>query len=631
MKRLKAILRPTPWKRLFFFLVLDIAIVIFSLYLSFLLRFGFAFPPKFRAIFFFWLAGITILNVFLLAINKLYIMSWRYCGLSELFKLFGVFSLSLILLSIFNFVLRSRQFGFDIPYGVILMTTLLSFSLVTILRFAKCIYGQVLKKRNPGLRALIIGANFSTKPLVRELLDDKGNQFWPLAIVDDDPQRIGTTISGIKVAGAIDRIGEMIHKFGIEVLLITLPRAERQKIAFIFETAKKMGIKLIKVIPKIEDCDSSAYLVKEFRNIDIEDLLCRPEIKVDFGDLRKFFADQVVLVSGAAGTIGSEIVRKLILFGVKKIVAYEIDETETFNQDQEIHQEFPGRATCFCPVVGDIRDEAKLKRVIGQYKPDLIFHAAACKHVPLMEDFPEEAIKTNIFGTKNLAELAVASGVKKFINISTDKAVNPVSIMGASKRAAEIICRGMDKGKSNFISVRFGNVLGSRGSVIPLFINQIRRGGPLTVTHPDMSRYFMATSEAVLLVLQAAYMGRGGEVFVLDMGQPVRILDLAEKMIRLNGLEPYRDMGIVFIGIRPGEKVFEELLTAEEGTDPTRHSHIFCARNGTARNEKEIRLFLQELEECIADKAKINEILGAFLPFYKGKQNSRGLPSPLSG
>jgi FlaA1/EpsC-like NDP-sugar epimerase len=621
MDWLKKICTPSPWKRALFFLVFDTGIIIFSFYVSFLLRFGFVFPPDLKLHFTFWLGILIILDIIILAIQKLYTASWRFYGLHELFKLFGSAVFSLILLLVFNFFLRSQRLEHSIPYGVILMTTLLSFSLIMVLRFSKRIFSDLLKNRRPGLRTMIIGANFSTERLLKELFSEKENRFWPVVIIDDDPVRIGTSIAGIKVTKGMDRLVDAIHQYQIEALLITLPKSKRRIIPTLFEDAKKAGIKHIKVIPKIDDCNSGAFSVRDFRNIEIEDLLCRPEVKIDFEGLKNFFHAKTVMITGAAGTIGSEIVRKLVFFGVEKVIAFEIDETEIFNLQHELRQNFAGKADCVHAVVGDIRDESKLKQIIEIHKPDMIFHAAACKHVPLMEDFPEEAVKTNIFGTFNLAKLASDNGVEKFINISTDKAVNPMCIMGASKRASEILCRSFNSDKTRFVSVRFGNVLGSRGSVVPVFLSQIKNGGPLTVTHPEMKRYFMATSEAVLLVFQAASMGAGGEVFVLDMGQPIGILDMAEKLIRLNGLEPYRDMDIVFSGLRPGEKLFEELLTAEEGTDPTINSQIFCARNGTIRNKKEIRLFLNRLANGIDDKGKIEKEFRDFLPFYKGHQN----------
>jgi FlaA1/EpsC-like NDP-sugar epimerase len=312
-----------------------------------------------------------------------------------------------------------------------------------------------------------------------------------------------------------------------------------------------------------------------------------------------------------------------VQFGVKHIIGYEIDETEVFNLDFELRK-IKGDDQVIDLVVGDVRDREKLARVFESYKPEIIFHASAYKHVPLMEMHPEEAVKTNILGTLNIAELAVQYGVKRFINISTDKAVNPTSIMGATKRFSEMVCKNLDCKATRFTSVRFGNVLGSRGSVIPLFLEQIKEGGPVTVTHPDIQRYFMSIPEAVLLVFQAAYMGSmdGGETFVLDMGEPVKIVNLAENLIRLNNMEPYKDIDIEFTGLRPGEKLFEELLTAEEGTDATTHSKIYIARKGSNSDPETLKKALAELKEALNNPAGIKEVLKKYIPYYQDEKSN---------
>ena len=342
---------------------------------------------------------------------------------------------------------------------------------------------------------------------------------------------------------------------------------------------------------------------------------------MDLKKFSEFLFGKKILVTGAAGSIGSEIVRQLVKFNPAEIVAFEIDETELHNLQLELKDSLKNKKIKFVPVVGDVRDEKKVNEVFSRFKPNIVFHAAAYKHVPLMEFFPEESVKTNVFGTYNVAIASVNNGVDKFVNISTDKAVNPTSVMGATKRLAEIICRVLnDLGKTKFISVRFGNVLGSRGSVVPIFLEQIKKGGPVTVTHPEMKRYFMTIPEAVLLVLQAAAMGEGGEVFVLDMGEPVKIVKLAEELIKLQGLEPYKDIDIVFTGLRPGEKLFEELLTAEEGTDRTYHEKIYKARIKKNLSLNELKNLLDVLRRVIDEGSAddIKAVLRKYIPFYKG-------------
>ena len=349
------------------------------------------------------------------------------------------------------------------------------------------------------------------------------------------------------------------------------------------------------------------------KDISIEDLLAREVADIDVEKVSLLVKDKVVMVTGAGGSIGSEIIRQLLKFEPKRIVAYEIDETELHGLGLELDN--PVLET----VVGDVRDLEKLDRIMDRYKPSVVFHAAAYKHVPMMEYFPEEAVKTNIAGTRNLVECSIKYGVDKLVNISTDKAVNPTSIMGATKRVSEMICRSYNKeSKTKFVSVRFGNVLGSRGSAVPIFIEQIKKGGPVTVTHPDMKRYFMSIPEAVLLVFQAAAMGEGGEVFVLDMGEPIKIVELVERLIKLEGLKPYRDIDIKFTGIRPGEKLFEELLTAEEGTLKTKHSKIYIANMPNPLDVSQINEYVKELSYTANSSiSKIKSKLQQMIPFYK--------------
>jgi FlaA1/EpsC-like NDP-sugar epimerase len=438
-----------------------------------------------------------------------------------------------------------------------------------------------------------------------------------VAFVDENQMRIGTRINGISVLGGYEKIEQIIKNDNVDTVLINLPKASHKKINELFFVISKSGVDDIKIVPHVDEFNENINVVKDIKNLDIDDLLSRESVKVDYEDIGDFFKNKTILVSGAAGSIGSEICRKLVQFGVKHIIGYEIDETEVFNLKFELEKITDDTQTVNL-VVGDVRDREKLSRVLETYQPDIVFHASAYKHVPLMEAHPEEAVKTNVWGTLNLAELSVQYHVKKFINISTDKAVNPTSIMGATKRFGEMVCRSLNSEKTKFTSLRFGNVLGSRGSVIPLFLEQIREGGPVTVTHPDIKRYFMSIPEAVLLVFQAAYMSskEGGEIFVLDMGEPVKIVNLAENLIRLNNMEPYKDIDIVFTGLRPGEKLFEELLTAEEGTDATAHSKIYIARKGSNIDPGTLRKALDELTESVSNPARIKEVLKKYIPYY---------------
>jgi FlaA1/EpsC-like NDP-sugar epimerase len=408
-------------------------------------------------------------------------------------------------------------------------------------------------------------------------------------------------------------IARMIRQNRIEAALINLPQATHGKIKKVFDRLEQLGIKDIHIVPQMKEWKTN---INQIRKINIEDLLSRDSVQIEAQDIYHTLAKQMVLVTGASGSIGSEIVRELQTLGTRQVVALDSDETGIFLLQHELlpflkHQDFKF-------VVGSICDLDKMEMLLHQFRPQCIFHAAAYKHVPLMESFPEEAVKTNFIGTYNLAQIAIRNGVKKFVNISTDKAVNPSSVMGATKRLAEMACQALNGNGTRFLSVRFGNVLGSRGSVVPLFQEQIQHGGPVTITHPDMMRYFMSIPEAVLLVLQAAGIGQGGEVFVLDMGNPVRIIELAENLIRLNGFEPGRDIEIIYTGIRPGEKLFEEFLSAEDGVTQTRYDKIFIARFNSPPLPDFPERSLAEFQQASADPIQIRALLKRYIPTFSG-------------
>ncbi|MCX6584700.1 MAG: nucleoside-diphosphate sugar epimerase/dehydratase [Candidatus Aminicenantes bacterium] len=617
---IKKLLEPTKLKRTVFFLLLDILVITFAFYFSFYLRFGFTFPAKYLHRIGYWIPGVVLIKILALVVFDNYKINWRFVGLTELGNITKSLFISAIILYIGNFAASRYWVKYNLPRGVVVIDAILCFMLIGFLRISKRLYLEFFSKVDIGKRTLIIGADFTSERLVKELKNAKPQKLFPIAFVDENHMRIGTRINGISVLGGYEQINEIIKREKIDTVLINLPKDSHNKIGEIFNLISKSGVDDIKIVPQIDEFNANINVVKDIKNLDIDDLLSRESVKVDYEDIRNFLKDKTILVSGAAGSIGSEIVRKLVQFGVKHIIGYEIDETEIFNLEFELKKIMdPSQKVDM--IVGDVRDRAKLARILESFRPDIIFHTSAYKHVPLMEGHPEEAVKTNVMGTLNLAEAAVRHGVKKFINISTDKAVNPTSIMGATKRLSEMVCKGLNRKETRFTSVRFGNVLGSRGSVIPLFLEQIKSGGPVTVTHPDIQRYFMSIPEAVLLVFQAAYMGdmghkEGGEIFVLDMGEPVKIVSLAENLIRLNNMEPYRDIDIVFSGLRPGEKLFEELLTAEEGTDATTHSKIYIARNTSDIDPTALKQALKELEDALDSPGQIKGILKKYIPYY---------------
>ena len=446
-------------------------------------------------------------------------------------------------------------------------------------------------------RALIIGAGEAGMIVAKELRTHPELGYDVVGFVDDDRSKQGYMLAGLRVLGTRRDLAALVGRHDVDEIIIAMPSAPGRVVKEIVAACEGLGTR-VKTLPGVYELIDGKVDVSRIRDVQIEDLLRREEIKVDLEKIGGYLTGRRVLVTGAGGSIGQELCRQIARFQPENLVLLGHAENDIYDIDLELRETYPGLHVV--PVIGDIRDAARMESVFGRHRPDVVFHAAAHKHVPLMEMHPEEAINNNVFGTWNVATAADRHAASRFVLISTDKAVNPVSIMGSTKRAAELLIQALDKhSKTRFMAVRFGNVLGSRGSVIPLFKRQIAAGGPITVTHPDMVRYFMTIPEAVQLVIQAAAMGEGGEVFVLDMGEPVRIVDLARDLVRLSGLDPDRDIEIKFTGVRPGEKLFEELLTAEEGTVATCHERIFIARS-TAALDGSVEAFLETCRELAA-------------------------------
>lgn len=421
-------------------------------------------------------------------------------------------------------------------------------------------------------RILIIGAGDAGVLALRELKNREFQEGYPIGFIDDSRRKISLQLQGFPVLGSREEIPEVVRKYKVDEIIIAIPSASGETIRELVEICK--GTKAtLKILPGVYDIIGGKLNVSAIRNVQVEDLLGRDPVSVDLEEVAGYLKGQVILVTGAGGSIGSELCRQILRFGPEKLILAGRGENSIFEIEQEL-KKYPVSAEIL-----DIKDAEKVRRIFQKYKPAVVFHAAAHKHVPLMENNPEEALRNNIYGTHNLAQAAAETGVKTFVLISTDKAVNPTSIMGASKRIAEMVIQDYDKrSETKFVAVRFGNVLGSRGSVIPTFKKQILAGGPVTVTDERMTRYFMTIPEAGQLVIQAGAMASGGEIFILDMGKPVKIIDLARDLIKLSGLEVDKDIKIVTTGTRPGEKLFEELLTDEEGTTATKNKRIFVAR-----------------------------------------------------
>jgi FlaA1/EpsC-like NDP-sugar epimerase len=484
------------------------------------------------------------------------------------------------------------------------------------IRFWVRIYQETSGKRALGKNTLIVGAGQSGSKIASELKKNAQLNLNPIGYIDDDESKQDLKIQGIRVLGTIADARQLVERHEVRCLLIAMPSVSGNKLRSILEECGKCKIEM-KILPSIRDRINDSAALSRVRSVRIEDLLGRKAVSLDLATIREKLADKVLLITGAGGSIGSELARQLAEFHPRKLVLYERAESDLHKIDIELHAMHPNLE--YVPVVGDILDVPRLREVMTEHRPHSIFHAAAYKHVPMMEKNCFQAIVNNVFGTYNVALLAKQYEIADFLMISSDKAVNPTNVMGATKRVAELVILGLQNADTRFVSVRFGNVLGSNGSVLPLFEQQLAHGGPLTVTHPDARRYFMTIPEAVQLVLQASTMGRGGEIFVLDMGEPVPIVDLAKNLIRLSGLDPERRVGIVYTGLRPGEKLFEELKLDGEGIKPTSHPKIRVLDGGSVDFHR-VSHWLEELSALVDSKnvfglvQKLQEIVPEYTP-----------------
>ena len=565
-------------RRFYLIVLLQVLIIVASYGLAHLLRFDFRVPDPYLAGFWQSLLPVLLIKVTVFYGFGLFTGWWRYVSMSDLIGIFKANALAtLVITAVFVFYNRFE----GIPRSVIALDGIICFLLIGGVRFATRAWREnylplTARPAADAKRLLVIGAGNAGQAIVRELRLNRKLALEPVGYVDDDPQKIGNTFHGLKVLGATSDIPRICAGQRIDEAVIAIPSAPGRKIREIVEACTAAGVHY-KTLPGYGGLINGQVSYNLIREVDLEDLLGRNPVTLDVDGIRQYLTDRTVLVTGAAGSIGSELCRQIARFSPQRIVLLDMAETPLFFIERELVASFPQIPVA--AVIGDVRDSAQLTAVFAEFAPQTVFHAAAYKHVPLMEYNPCSAVLNNIKGTLNVAETADRCGVDTFVMISTDKAVNPANIMGASKRIAEMTVQSLaQSSRTHFVTVRFGNVLGSNGSVVPIFKEQIRRGGPVTVTHPEVTRFFMTIHEAAQLVLQAGSMGKGGEIFLLDMGEPVRIVHMAEELIRLSGLRPYEDIDITFTGLRPGEKLYEELLLASEGTQATRHEKIWIAR-----------------------------------------------------
>ena len=588
--------------RIFILMLIDSLIVTFSIYLSYYILEPFFEGYSLRKIL---LPAIILLvshHVFAYIFN-LYHRAWEYASVNELILIVKAVSASMISTIVLVSVLTTTP-----PFlRLYFITWMMHLLLIGGSRLSwRIIRRQFLSdKETVKIPTLIVGAGRGGSLLIRQMLTTPYMGMEPVTVVDDDLNKQGMSLTtGVKVQGTVEDIPSLIEKFKIKKVIIAIPSLKNNRYNEIAKKCEGMGVEVLKM-PNIEEVMAGRIEVSQLKKVEVEDLLGREPVELDMAMISKQLTGKVALITGAGGSIGSEICRQISKFEPERIILLGHGENSIYLIHQELTGQY-GDTIDIVPIIADVKDKARMEEIMEEYNPFVVYHAAAHKHVPLMEYNPEEAVQNNIFGTKNTAEAAKKAGVRKFVMVSTDKAVNPPNVMGATKRVAEMVIQSLndEDGTTDFVAVRFGNVLGSRGSVIPLFKKQIEAGGPVTVTHPEMTRYFMTIPEASRLVLQAGALAEGGEVFVLDMGEPVKIVDLARKMIRLSGYTQ-EEIGIEFTGIRPGEKLFEELLNEDEIHPEQVYEGIYRGKV-EIQTIDEINVFLKDLRESFSKEKIIN-------------------------
>ena len=574
---------------------------------------------------------VLIYSIFLMAITfvifylfKLYASLWLYAGPEEIVKIVVAVMIIFIfnvVVDLFSLIVRDwgiLSFRWCVVFTILqfIMTVLgrYTFRFIRYVRKGNRIFGKPVSYQGQ-LRIMIIGAGEAGRTLIREMRNNTKMGMVPVCLIDDDPEKTDQYMDGIKIVGTRSDIVQAAEEMRVDRIIIAIPSASPQELSNIIKCCQETKCK-IQTIPGLYQMIDSTNMLSKVRDVQVEDLLGRDPIRTNLEEITAYLKDKVVLVTGGGGSIGSELCRQIAKSSPKQLIIFDVYENNAYDIEQELKREYKEKLNLLV-LIASVRDKGKVDSIFNKYRPDIVFHAAAHKHVPLMETSPNEAIKNNVFGTLNVAMAADKYGTKRFIMISTDKAVNPTNIMGASKRICEMIVQAMDKkSKTEFVATRFGNVLGSNGSVIPLFKKQIAEGGPVCVTHKDIVRYFMTIPEAVSLVLQAGSYAKGGEIFVLDMGKPVRIYDLAVNLIKLSGYTPDVDIKINITGLRPGEKLYEEMLMSEEGLQETPNKLIHIG-HPIDFDEENLFSHLDELyKAAYAETDEMKELVSKLVPTY---------------
>lgn len=609
--------------RMITLMIMDIAVICLSSFLGLFIRFDMninKIPLEYGQVTSDYVPLYILTTIIVFFLFHMYSTMWSMAGIREVVHIVEACGLASLIQLAGMTLLQHR-----VPrsYYVICFVALCAFEVMIRLsyRIGKAIFSDN-KFEKSGKRIMIVGAGTSGTVILKEMMTSKWIDGYVVCFVDDDKNKLGKILNGVPIAGNRDDIPALVEKFRVDDIYIAMPSATAQQRREIIESCRETECE-IKILPGIYQLLNGDVSISKLRKVEIEDLLGRDPIKVNLDEIMEYVSGKVILVTGGGGSIGSELCRQIAAHQPKQLIIFDIYENNAYGIQQELKDKY--LELDLVVLIGSVRNTHRIESVFEKYRPHIVYHAAAHKHVPLMEDSPNEAIKNNVFGTYKTATAADKYGTEKFVLISTDKAVNPTNIMGASKRMCEMIIQMMNShSKTDFVAVRFGNVLGSNGSVIPLFKKQIEQGGPVTVTHREIIRYFMTIPEAVSLVLQAGAYAKGGEIFILDMGEPVKILNLAENLIRLSGYVPYEDIKIEFTGLRPGEKLYEELLMDEEGLldTPNKLIHIGKPIDFDERYFKEQLIRLEEITKLDSDN--IRSAVQRIVPTYKILTHKKG-------
>lgn len=608
------------WRRICL-VVLDILIVNAAVFFALMIRFDFCWTevPAVYVNRFLWYMPIhTVISILILWISRLYRSLWQFASMQEAITIV----IASVIVELFHFA-GSVLLSWQLPRSCYILSGMLTLFFVMASRFVYRMARFLLQEKRLGAaknsqrcNVMVIGAGDAGNMLMREI---DANEYMQgrrvVCVIDDDNKKVGQYIGGVRIVGTCDSIVWAAKEYKVNEIVLAMPSASMERKAEILNICKETGCAL-RTLPGVYQLVNGEVKLNSVRDVSIEDLLGREPIGTGLDAVMEYVRDKVVLVTGGGGSIGSELCRQLAAHAPRQLIIFDIYENNAYEIEMELRRQYP--ELDIVALIGSVRDTHRINGVFAEYRPQIVYHAAAHKHVPLMEESPHEAVKNNVFGTLKTVQAADRYGAQRFVMISTDKAVNPTNVMGATKRLCEMIVQAYNRrSKTEFVAVRFGNVLGSNGSVIPLFKKQIEEGGPVRVTHPDIIRYFMTIPEAVSLVLQAGAKAQGGEIFVLNMGKPMKILDLAENLIRLSGHVPYVDIDIQFTGLRPGEKLYEELLMSEEGLTSTQHSLIFVGKP-MQFDEDEFFGQLEELRSIMMDgKSDVRAMLRKMVPSYR--------------